>query len=720
MNTKHISLAFAATAALLAGCAKSPIETQSGTNGLTDLELTYVGSTEVKSVIDGTTFPTEEEIGLFLFADEQATKAYGTGYENIRYAYNSDKEKWTASPSIKVGSETGYLYGYYPYNSAFTNVKEIPVASSLNGDDVMYAAKQAVTDATASQTTITMNHALARVSLTVINNGYSGDGELTAISFSEAEISQTGTLNSLDGTITAKKSNVTLEIPEDCSSITEEGTTYECLLVPSKAADGKQSMTLTLTIDGVDNEAELSEDNGVIIAKGSQSNIIIEVSDSGITVRTVSVEDQNVVEVAGHKVKVELSEDEDDIDDDVLTKLKINENTVKILAYSLSGEHLKCTLTTTGTAEVTRYIDKVYDSFTFTISKIDSDVTATIGYEERLDVTVTSNNSNWGTATIFGECYKDETITFMAIANYGFEFVEWQDADGNKLDWENPQDTTLTSNLTVEAVFKIAGALPGKFTVDPGPDGTFGTDDDKKVYFSQGNLQAKYSEANKKHTWSFAAHQYDVIGGNPGNTTIQWNNYDLPPFINNDNAVVDLFCWSSYAETITFGICYGSGPYYSGNFLEWGTTIGDKKTWRTLSHDEWSNLFHLHPYSCGVKVMGIDNCCVLYPDGYNQAKMVNSGDKGTYNTEDAYNAATEEGIVFLPPTGYRQTNYYSSVGYRIEVSELYKGYYWSSTLWQETTYPYYCYIMSDNYITSNHWDRNIGMAVRLVTDYHEL
>ena len=127
MNTKHISLAFAAAAALLASCAKSPIEEAKPSEQQTDLELAYVGSTEVKSVINGTDFPEEGEIGLFLYADEEATVPYGDGFANVKYSYNSTRGRWTASPSIKVGSTPGYLYGYYPYKSGNTDVKEIPL-----------------------------------------------------------------------------------------------------------------------------------------------------------------------------------------------------------------------------------------------------------------------------------------------------------------------------------------------------------------------------------------------------------------------------------------------------------------------------------------------------------------------------------------------------------------------------------------------------------------
>lgn len=109
MNTKHISLAFAAItiASLLAGCAKSPIEEVKPSEQLIDLELSYVGATETKAAIDGTTFPEDGEIGLFLFGDEEATKAYGTGYENIKYSYNSTKKKMDCQPFHQSGKRDG-------------------------------------------------------------------------------------------------------------------------------------------------------------------------------------------------------------------------------------------------------------------------------------------------------------------------------------------------------------------------------------------------------------------------------------------------------------------------------------------------------------------------------------------------------------------------------------------------------------------------------------
>lgn len=377
MNTKHISLAFAAAAALLASCAKSPIEEVKPSEQLTDLELTHVGSNEVKSVIDGTTFPETGEIGLFFFKDEPAETPYGkSGYKNIKYAYNSSKSKWTASPSIKVGSTPGYLYGYYPYSSEVTSIKAIPIASSLNGDDVMYATPVTdVTDANAAQTSITMNHALARVNITVKNNGYTGNAKLSKIKFSGAKIAPEGTLNGLDGKITATNSNVTLDVPTANQTITATGSTYECLLVPSGEDDNKQTVTLTLTIDSEDKTATLSGDNGVIIAQNTKSNITITLSNTGITVQTISVENWNVVEVGGHKVTVKLSDDTPA--DDVMFSASINDQSVKIIAYPANSRGLICNISGTASCDRNRNFKDVH---TFTISEIQTDITATIEY----------------------------------------------------------------------------------------------------------------------------------------------------------------------------------------------------------------------------------------------------------------------------------------------------------------------------------------------------
>lgn len=307
MNAKQTSLALAAVAALLAGCSKNPFETPSTSNGLSDLEIASVNSVQTRTVISGTTFPQAGHIGLFLFKDEAATTPYADGCANVDYSYDSSKSKWTANPSIKVGSTSGYLYGYYPYTAGTLEkpvvVTAIPIASSLNGDDVMYATKQAtpVTDKTAASTSIVMNHALARIALTVKKSNYTGAALLTNIKFTngagtkdedKVKISASGTLNAVDGSITATRAeSVSFAVSGDSQTISTSGTLHECLLVPSASVDALQDVTLTLTIDNIDKSVTLSGDNGVTIKSGVKSTVKLTLSDTGLTVSSVSIVD---------------------------------------------------------------------------------------------------------------------------------------------------------------------------------------------------------------------------------------------------------------------------------------------------------------------------------------------------------------------------------------------------------------------------------------------
>ena len=697
MNAKYISLAFAAAAALLAGCAKTPIEPS---EQLTDLELSYVGSTEIKSVIDGTEFPTEGEIGMFLFRDEAATQPYGeSGYANVKYSYNSTKGKWTASPSMKVGSTPGYLYGYYPYSSEAANIKSVPVSSSLNGDDVMYATEQAVTDKTASQTAITMNHALARVAITIVNNGYTGDAKLTGITLADAATSVSGILDATTGTISGTaKADVVLEVPEDSQAITATGTTYECLLVPSEVISGKQDVTLTLTIDGQDKTASLSGDNGVIIARNTKSDITISLSNSGISIQEVSIEGWNVVEIGGHKVTI--AEASDITANDILLKAYVDGNTVKILAIPLSGTILKCAVS--GTAEVSK--SRSGNIYTFTISDIGSDVTATIGYEDPITVNVSSNNSDLGTASFEGECYYGETITFRATQKSG-KFIEWQDADGNKLDWENPQSITLTSDITVKAVFKLSGFLPGKFTVNA---------QGKKVRFSKGNLwygDHRYVDRAIPKGFYFEADQW---GGKPLQDSL-WNTSHIIHFFWGDNEIYSAHeqyaYWGPKITDVLFTNKTETTPNPEFKVLEDGTE--QKGIWRTLADSEWQYIlydremtYNKPRFTCiTLKIIvegGLYAGTFIYPDDYN-SEEVGSGQFTWQEINDA-------GIVFLPTVGYRDK--YNVYG----LKNLAVGY-WSSTTVESDVNAARCVIFNgDGKLSISDEKRSTAHCIRLVCD----
>ena len=705
MNKKHISLAFAAAAALLAGCAKSPIEEVKPSEQLTDLELTHVGSNEVKSVIDGKTFPEEEEIGLFLFKDEFAETPYGeSGYTNVKYAYNSDKKKWTASPSIKVGSTPGYLYGYYPYKSGSTDVKEIPVASSLNGDDVMYASQvKNVTDKTASQTAITMNHALARVTITVTNNGYTGKAELSKIKFSGAKIAQEGTLNALDGKITATNSDVTLDVPTANQTITATGSTYECLLVPSGEDDNKQTVTLTLTIDDKDMTATLSGENGVIIAQGTKSNITITLSNKGISVSSVSIDDWKEVEVGGHKVTVKL--DEAVVPNDILTDIHIEGQSVIIKATSIQKSFLSCNVG--DDAQCQRVKDN--DIFTFTISDISSNVEAVLSYSiVTISVSSDSNGKAWigdDESKTSGKFYEGQQVVIHAAPNDKFRLYRWND---------NNRETSRTITVselepTYSASFISTDLIPGLFTVSNG----------KQVFFSKGNLYCSGVIFNDDGTvksmenaqWGFEANQYDTTPSYDGNRV---ENH------------ISHFMWYSTAEQ---AIALQYDPFWYGEtfFAEKDFTVNGVSTWRTLTggdngawkylinkDNEYGQTIRSGKYRYDVKVCGSASCLILLPDDWKWGENgVGKGWLSEYSEKTTVKWSTMEkaGAVCLPAAGYRDgaegTAYVHSVGWH--------GSYQSSTfgVYEDA---YRLYFNPDYIYPANVINWHYAYAVRLVTE----
>ena len=205
-----------------------------------------------------------------------------------------------------------------------------------------------------------------------------------------------------------------------------------------------------------------------------------------------------------------------------------------------------------------------------------------------------------------------------------------------------------------------------------GIKGLFSVSENKQVFFSPGNLYDYYlSFPDFKLMYSFRSEQTFI------DQNFTW-------MTNNDG----LFFTNSRNED-------GEERPNPGFSVRLDNGSDQAGIWRTLSAEEWMYLFSYKRdgvnsyyddydndarrdmYRKGVTVMGRKNCIVLYPDGYNGTK-VQDYDTQTYNTEEAYDAATAEGIVFLSPGGYLRYNP-NSISYEgISIGSV--GAYWSSTL----------------------------------------
>ncbi len=254
--------------------------------------------------------------------------------------------------------------------------------------------------------------------------------------------------------------------------------------------------------------------------------------------------------------------------------------------------------------------------------------------------------------------------------------------------------TTASGNLVkTAAADAIAGNKSFNITglVEEPLPGVFSVSETKQVRFSKGNLQATYN--GSKYTWGFAANQYDYVGEESGNTTI-----DSPSV----GDVVDLFGWSTASSY--YGISTSvSNSDYAGDFVDWGTAIDSEGTWRTLTDEEWGYLTgssterggkNLWSSVCGVQ------CRVIAPDNW---------DVDLNPLQSSYDAASWKeaeaaGLICLSPVGSRSAETIYKPGET--------GFYYSAT--NRDNYVWY-YTTSNKFVQG---DKNyyVGLGVRLVTD----
>ena len=245
-----------------------------------------------------------------------------------------------------------------------------------------------------------------------------------------------------------------------------------------------------------------------------------------------------------------------------------------------------------------------------------------------------------------------------------------------------------------------------------------------KVLFAPGNLQATTSNLGTNWTWSFASNQWDFIGRNTANTSINGNRTVSA------NGTVDLFGWVGVNSTTYdyYGIAYSNAVnLYYGDELknEWGEVangLGGHTDWRTPTKNEWYYLFKTRTnasqkYGHGI-VNGVHGLIIL-PDNWTLPTGL-TFTSGSTSWSNSYTIAEwrkmeKNGAMFLPAAGVRSTN---TVSYYDGDPDKYPyGYYWSSTNYNNN-YAYFMRFGSgsltpDSHDGSNHY-KSFGHSVRLV------
>lgn len=192
-------------------------------------------------------------------------------------------------------------------------------------------------------------------------------------------------------------------------------------------------------------------------------------------------------------------------------------------------------------------------------------------------------------------------------------------------------------------------------------NGVFSVANDKKVYFSQGNLQYQVSTG----LWRFAEHQYDALDD---------ENYEA---VEENDCRMDLFGWgtsgwdsganaykpNSFSEDSKDYLPGGSGKIkLVGEFAnaDWGVynkiTNGGNQPgmWRTLTRNEWEYLIFMRDdaerlYSIGC--VGEVNGLILLPDDY-YLKGSRADYRVKENAERLIALPPCDGLTKLPPSSF--------------------------------------------------------------------
>ena len=312
-------------------------------------------------------------------------------------------------------------------------------------------------------------------------------------------------------------------------------------------------------------------------------------------------------------------------------------------------------------------------------------------------LTLTANGA-WSATT------NVDWITIEPMSGQGSAFVNIEITAGAPIEG---RIIFSTNNASAQVVVKRVDKYPGSFSIDT----------DKRVHFSQGNLQ--YNAGS--NTWRFAEHQYDVIGTGNNNSGPNYNGW------------VDLFGWGAsgyngiypWQHKVETGDDRNLWHYYyyeeksdiANTKYDWGKynaiSNGGNQAglWRTLTDKEWYYIISKRPNASklrGKATINNINGVIILPDAWNSPENIkfSTSDNNVYTLAE-WQLMETAGAIFLPYAGFASSRQMYYLGEN--------GYYWSSSA--NLNYPLYAKSFEcKSFRINDSAIKNYGYSVRLVKD----
>ena len=306
------TLAVIAMAAL--SCSKQENEKEVTFLKINSASVEQTGDEPTKAAIKDTSFPTDKEvsIGLFVVGDGYTDAKYC----NIKCTKPAGSDKFTDPRIELIQGKTATVYAYYPYDENIERtpdaIKAIPVASSVCGNDWMWATPITEVSTAKSAIDLKLNHALALVEITFNISGPEGTMTNVTVAGGTGAFSKAGTMDATDGGAltpdTGQMVTKTSPFSQDVNlTMTDGKIVADCLLVPCKTgtdADARQDFYIKCTYNGKTYSTSLTgSDKGVIVRKNTKSTIVLNIKDNKLEVVSVGIAPWTDTNVTGNTVK---------------------------------------------------------------------------------------------------------------------------------------------------------------------------------------------------------------------------------------------------------------------------------------------------------------------------------------------------------------------------------------------------------------------------------
>lgn len=272
-----------ALAVMAVSCTKQENNSDVPVENLTCLRINSVSAGDLsKAAIDGTSFPSDEDISLGLFLEGEG---YTDTYKNVKYTRKAGESEWEADPEIILNDKIATVYAYYPYNANIETIEEIPVTSSIDGVDFMWAEPVGEVNKAKPDIDLSFIRALARVEITFNIYGYEQEEIMNEIRLLSEGFSLSGILDAKTGAITTFADKVAYDnpfCPANEFTLSGDKIVVKCLLVPTRAdneANIPQEFYIYCTFAGKARSTYLCDGlgNGVIIRKNTKSTLSLNI-----------------------------------------------------------------------------------------------------------------------------------------------------------------------------------------------------------------------------------------------------------------------------------------------------------------------------------------------------------------------------------------------------------------------------------------------------------